>query len=148
MCAWVCPKGRSLFTGDSGFPFLACPVVPTGPCHSTCLPQMMEQEIGFLFTGGSWKCSVKWKCVRETACDVRGVVQAWRWPLTHSLGCIFLVGERQSSLLRGELTLLLWVKRNQSLKIYLGKKRAVEGFDYLLYRVAERKKRLFLILLC
>lgn len=103
-------------------------MAPAGPYHSTCLPQVMDQEMVFLSTGESWKCSVKWNCVRETTCDVRGIVQDRSRPLTHSLGCIFLVGERQSSLLRGELTLLLWVKWNQSLKIYLGEKMCSGGF--------------------
>lgn len=140
MCSWIFPKGPSIFTGDSGFQFLVCPVVSTGLRHSTCLPEITDQEMGFLSTVRSWKCSVKWKCVCETTCDVRGIVLDQRRPLTHSLGRIFLVGERQSSLPRGEPTLLLWVKRNQSLKIYLGEK-TVQWRVLAIYSTEELRER-------
>lgn len=62
------------------------------------------------------------------ACKEGGIVQDWSWPFTYSLWCLFLTGKEQNSLARGELSLLLWVKWIQSLKIYLGKKMFSVGF--------------------
>lgn len=81
----------------------------------------MDKEMGFfpLWRPGS-------AC--KTGCDGKSIMQNWSCPLIPSLGCIFLHRESQSSLPREKLTLLLWVKRNQSFKIYLGEKMCSERF--------------------
>lgn len=116
-CCWC--KDQYLFTGDSDFQLLAC-LWCQQVHHSTCLPQITCKDMGFfpLWAPGS---------AFITGCDGKGIVQSWSWPLTPSLGCTFLAREGQSSLPKEKMTLLLWVKRNQSFKIYLGKKRS-EGF--------------------
>lgn len=119
-------KGQFFFTGDSfSIFFLLC-----GANRSTSLSFSARGYVPrhFFVCWGIWKC----KYIHETGCDVRGVVQDWSQPLTCFLWCLFLVGEKQTSLLRGELTLLLWIKGNGSLNIERKKKKhMVEGFDYL-----------------
>lgn len=81
-------------------------------CQRVHVSQTDYGPVGGLFIHWrSWEC----KSVKAPV-----IVQDWSQLL--ALGCKFLVRERQSSLLRAELTLFLWVKRKQSLKIYLGEK--------------------------
>lgn len=107
-------KGLCLFTGDSGFQFLAC-LWCQQVHHSTCLPQITCKDMGFFPLWGPGSAF-------KTGCNGKGIVQSSSWPLTSSLGCTFLAREGQSSLPKAKMTLLLWVKRNQNFKIYLGKK--------------------------
>lgn len=107
-------KGLCLFTGDSGFQFLAC-LWCQQVHHSTCLPQITCKDMGFFPLWGPGSAF-------KTGCNGKGIVQSSSWPLTPSLGCTFLAREGQSSLPKAKMTLLLWVKRNQNFKIYLGKK--------------------------
>lgn len=85
------------------------------PCDANTfmsLKLITDRQVGCLSTGGAGNASV----------SVKPPVIVQDWSQLLALGCKFLVRERQSSLLRGKLTLFLWVKRKQSLKIYLGEK--------------------------
>lgn len=122
-CTYECIPKVNSSSLEILFQFSSYFVVPIDPHHSASLPEAMYQDTS-LSVGASGSASASMKLA------VRGVVQDWSQPLTCFLWCL-LVGEKQTSLLRGELTSLLWIKGNGSLNIEGKKKHMVEGFDYL-----------------